>query len=1771
MKKRLHTFIYCNKINCRSLLFWVTVLMGSLSPNLFSQTVLINPSGDGGFESGASLAANGWTEINGAVNPWYVGTSTKKSGTNGAYISNDLGVNNNYTLTTAAVSHFYRDVTFPVGESAITLTFDYKGVGESTFDFVQVFLIPTTVTPVAGTQLVASLTQVRLGNQYINLQTGYTTYSFVIPASAAGTTQRLVFSWKNDASGGSSPAGAVDNITLLSKAVTPLAGLYTVDNTSSTSSSNFQSLSEAVSALNAHGISSSVTFNIAAGQTFDNYVDTLKATGTSSSTITFQKSGVGANPVITNEGSGASGTAGDALFMLFGSDFVTINGLDFITRSTSTTVEFGLNMVNATSTNGARFNNVINCNVNLKNTASSSNTASIAFRIHAWTAPTDTNGNNSYNTVKNVSSQNAYRGILLSGGSSTNRDRYNTITADPSYISPISGAATGYNDIGNATVSQSSGLRGVELLGQDNVKVEKCEIRNLVNTSTSSTNDLAGIVINSTFTNLTTTISENILHDFTSSSTGTQVVYGLWTNGAAGVGPFNISRNRIFKITGASTGSGSTRGMLLASSASGVINCNNNLIYQLNNPACTGAPGIRGIELNSAVTVNLYYNTVYLDATSTLTTTSFQTACLYMASSTSTILDSRNNIFVNKSTTAPTGTATRAVAFYKTTATIGTQIATTSNNNLLFAGTASSKNLLAYDATTGYQTLTTYRAWLVSPRETNAKTEDVPFVSTSGTYDLNIQLGVPTFIANGGTPVSITIDFNNTTRNATNPDIGAYEGNFTPIYNNDIGSLAFVTPSAGGTQIEGQLFTPRATFKNYGLIDQSGFDVRMIIKGPLPAVSEVYNEVITVSSLTAGASLSVDFNSSGTDGLAAGAYTLQVISELSGDEFPTNDTLTTTFLVAGPLSGDYLVGTGQTAPFDKLSTAINRLNAVGVSSSVRFILTDASYSTSETFPLTINQFSGSSATNTVTIKPQTGTNVTITGSNSTAIFNLNGADYVTIDGSESPSSFLIRNSLNTAPVINFASDATYNTIKYCTVEGGNTTTTNGVVMFGAGTVGNSFNEIRNNKVRDRSDLTALPVNLIYSSSTLNSSGIIRNNQFYNFTGSGVNLSSAGDNWNVDSNYIFQVSSKTTALTCINIGTGNNHTVNRNSIGGAAIDRSGSPLSTTGIFVGIQLSVGAVTASKVNGNTLSNIFCDNSTGVARMIRVSAGNVEIGSSAGNIIGGNASSPDTIRLGYDSEMISYSGTGVCRIENNEIGNINYWDAGGDRAFGIIVSSGTGIVKNNVVRDIKSNSTGTASGVTSFFPAGIVFAPTATTGNILDSNRVYNIQHTNNTSGAYTIAGFVISIPTAATDAIVQRNRVHTITTVATGVGLNSSRVWGMLILAGTANYINNMVTVGETVSNDARISGITDTSASGTNGFYYNTVVISGSHSGSGTNNSYSFRRPVTVTPSTDNLRNNILVNTRTGGTGNYHFAIGVSSATGWTATSSNYNNLYSSNSASIGEWVSVLKDFTEWKNSSAGDNNSVTRATQFLSPTDLHLGGASVGDLNLIGTPIISISDKDIDNESRSATFPYMGADEASIPLPVELVNFSGKAKSRNVNLTWETKTETDNSGFEIERKDKNGDWKKIGFVEGFGSSNSPKYYTYEDKKLSSGKHNYRLKQIDNDGTTSYSDEVEVTIDVPTEFALSQNYPNPFNPSTKVDYQLAMDAKVTIELYSITGERVATLLSQELEAGYYSMMIDSYTHGMASGIYIYRMIATDALGKSFVSTKKLSLIK
>lgn len=181
-----------------------------------AQTTLINPAAGGGFESGATFAANGWTEVQaggGAANKWFVGTATTFAGTRSAYISNNGGTSNAYTNTQARTQHFYQDVTFPAGEPYVTLSFRWKGDGESCCDYMQVFLVPTTTTPVAG----ASLATGQIGGNY-NVQTAWQTATISLPCNVAGTTQRLVFSWRCDGSVGNNPPNAIDNISLVSSA-----------------------------------------------------------------------------------------------------------------------------------------------------------------------------------------------------------------------------------------------------------------------------------------------------------------------------------------------------------------------------------------------------------------------------------------------------------------------------------------------------------------------------------------------------------------------------------------------------------------------------------------------------------------------------------------------------------------------------------------------------------------------------------------------------------------------------------------------------------------------------------------------------------------------------------------------------------------------------------------------------------------------------------------------------------------------------------------------------------------------------------------------------------------------------------------------------------------------------------------------------------------------------------------------------------------------------------------------------------------------------------------------------------------------------------------------------------------------------------------------------------------------------------------------------------------------------------------------------------------
>ncbi|GJQ31815.1 MAG: hypothetical protein HBSAPP04_06540 [Ignavibacteriaceae bacterium] len=193
--------------------------------------------------------------------------------------------------------------------------------------------------------------------------------------------------------------------------------------------------------------------------------------------------------------------------------------------------------------------------------------------------------------------------------------------------------------------------------------------------------------------------------------------------------------------------------------------------------------------------------------------------------------------------------------------------------------------------------------------------------------------------------------------------------------------------------------------------------------------------------------------------------------------------------------------------------------------------------------------------------------------------------------------------------------------------------------------------------------------------------------------------------------------------------------------------------------------------------------------------------------------------------------------------------------------------------------------------------------------------------------------------------------------------------------------------------------------------------------------------------------------------------------------------------------------------------------------------------------------------------------SSSPLPVELANFTSSVRGKTVTLNWETKTEVMNHGFEVERKITGSDWQKTGFVEGHGTSNSPKYYTFTDQPNASGKILYRLKQIDTDGGFEYSPEISVEIGLPQEFALHQNYPNPFNPETVIGYALPVAGAVTLEVYNSIGEKVATLVDGVMQAGNHELNFRA--ENLPSGLYFYKINVTGV--KKFTSVKKFVLIK
>ncbi len=176
------------------------------------------------------------------------------------------------------------------------------------------------------------------------------------------------------------------------------------------------------------------------------------------------------------------------------------------------------------------------------------------------------------------------------------------------------------------------------------------------------------------------------------------------------------------------------------------------------------------------------------------------------------------------------------------------------------------------------------------------------------------------------------------------------------------------------------------------------------------------------------------------------------------------------------------------------------------------------------------------------------------------------------------------------------------------------------------------------------------------------------------------------------------------------------------------------------------------------------------------------------------------------------------------------------------------------------------------------------------------------------------------------------------------------------------------------------------------------------------------------------------------------------------------------------------------------------------------------------------------------------------------------------LRWQTASETNNAGFEIQSISKKGgatqaspEWEALDFIEGHGTTAVPQTYGYRVEALEPGPHTFRLKQIDFDGAFEYSPQVEVFVELPTAYLLTPPYPNPFNPEARLSLMVKRQQEVEVAVYDALGRRVRVLYRGEMGAEQARSLVFE-AGALPSGLYLIR-----AVGEAFVATRRAMLLR
>jgi len=1136
-------------------------------------------------------------------------------------------------------------------------------------------------------------------------------------------------------------------------------------------------------------------------------------------------------------------------------------------------------------------------------------------------------------TYTSAATSAVFNGILNSGTASTVNINGNTIsnvqlkTTGVAVLIELGSPVNAFCNTNTVTGISNAGASGttrlIKMTSPDNTVINNNLIDGVSYSNITSTGSIDGIFSTSSPINIT--VNGNILRNFSVPLSG--IINGIRENGIAGnkivqnnaiynfsttaggaggasyngiflsPGTMTISGNSIYSLnnTGTTGGGGTINGIQISAGNSATLFKNkiydisststvavisgifingapsnriyNNLIGGLTAPASAGANAVMGINLASGTANFVYFNTINLSGTST--STLFGTSAVF--ANTGSTLDMRNNILSN--TSVPTGTGT-TVAYRRSSATLASY-SVSSNGNLFYAGTPGTSNLIFTDGTAIVQTLAAYKTLMVT-RDVSSITENPTFVSILGSNAnfLNINTVTPTQIESGASPVAgITDDYAATVRNVATPDIGAWEGTFVLMdltMPNFLGSgftsqpcnlatRSFTAALSDASGIGSALLSPRLYYKvNAGAYAS--------VSGTLTSGTAISGVWTFDMAYTAVATDVVSYYLVAQDAAATPNLFASPSAGFAGSDVNTITTPPTTpntYTVTSTLNGIYTVGAAGT--FTSLTAAANAYNTYCLTGPVTFSLTDALYSTAETFPIVFVNNLDASATNSLLIIPAAGLAVSITPTNVTlgSVFKFQDARYITVDGINTAGASISVNNANISSAsanIWLASAGQGNkfiAIINTSLKGGYNGGSNGVIAGVDGPVpsGTGGSDNDNITISGNSFSTFFQGILAVGSATVSAGGL--------------------DNWVISNNLIGPAAS----------GTAN--------------------VAGNGIYVN-----GAVNMA-ITSNTIQNLSTSAAGGGIALINDATFSV-----TANVI----------------KNFTTSASGFYGINMNA-NNIGF------------------SVAQNTITDLYSTTS--SSGVNAL--AGLYIGASVINGTV-NANVIRTIVNTN--TGGYGIRGMIVNTGVLASNINIRNNFLSDIYSYPDYVSFGSFQ-W-----APVGIHLEGATTGGINID--------------------FNSINLFGAHPGyaasGGTPSS-----PLYINAAGGNLnvRNNIFSNTydNLALTTDVVYAI-YANVSATVFTSVDYNDYFvggPSTSQVLGYLGANQTNLLGIQTAFGGNLNSKNILPVFVSNTDLHmqLVGGNAG-LDNQGTPLVGIT-ADIENTTRSATTPDMGAHEYTIPV------------------------------------------------------------------------------------------------------------------------------------------------------------------------------------------------